>query len=65
MKRETQGEGCALVDFAAELDVSLVVLYDIVANRKIDWVAISSGSRHTGRIENVGMVAVGFDASRV
>ena len=65
MKREPQGEGYALVDFAAELDVSLVVLHDIVADRQIDWVAISGGLRHTGRIENVDMVAVGFDASCV
>jgi hypothetical protein len=65
MKREPQGEGCALVDVAAELDVPFVVLYDIVADRKIDWVAVTGGSRHTRRIENVDMVAVGFDASRV
>jgi hypothetical protein len=65
MKREPQGESCALVVVAAELDVSFVVLHDIVADRKIDRVAIPGSSRQAGRIENVDMKAVGFDASCV
>ena len=36
-----------------------------VADRQIDWVAVSGGLCHTGRIENVDMVAVRFDAACV